>query len=276
MESLSTIAQNPLFSHAFVLIGVLVAACYFWWRAGSIYSMLDRLWRLVAGKTDVHDPVLKSLLQESRDIEKFIFTYRLKVRTVADIHRLQTWLKTHEIGISQLQKIRRWVDFKVAELVSPPPRNFAITRIVFGCVAVFVAICISPVSTSHNAYLQMRVSKVWFKTDGITVQAPFERWSFDSAACSESRANLMQLTGFNAVEADAICSAFKDGSLKGLIKETVRWQMGLGLVGVLIAIALACAGFMDAHIALEAQRLREQVYPNGANENIPVVEKDIV
>ncbi|MCF2135223.1 hypothetical protein IHE27_03375 [Mycetohabitans endofungorum] len=102
MESLSTFVQSPALSPLSIIFGGLIMVGLFWWRAGSIHIVLDRLWRLVAGKADVHDPVLKALLLESRDIEKFKYTYRLKVETMAAIHRLDKWRRTHEISMSRL------------------------------------------------------------------------------------------------------------------------------------------------------------------------------
>lgn len=143
VDSLSTFVQSPLFSRLSVVLGGLIVVGLFWWRAGSIHTVLDRLWRLVAGKADVHDPVLKSLLLESRDIEKFQFIYRLKVETMVDVHKLATWMETRGVGMARLQKIRRWVDVTSAEVVSQPPRHYVRSHCVFGCMAMLTILGIS-------------------------------------------------------------------------------------------------------------------------------------
>ncbi|WP_157122934.1 DUF6216 family protein [Pandoraea vervacti] len=267
MDSLSTFVQSPLFSRLSVVLGGLIVVGLFWWRAGSIHTVLDRLWRLVAGKADVHDPVLKSLLLESRDIEKFQFIYRLKVETMVDVHKLAAWMETRGVGMARLQKIRRWVDVTSAEVVSQPPRHYVRSHCVFGCMAMLTILGISQLAASHDAYLQMRTSKVWFKTDAVTVKAPLEGWSFNLAKCQDDRTKLANLTGFNASETNAICNAFKDDRLKALVNETVKWQAWTGIVGMLIAIFVAIINILAAGAAHEALRLRKRLYPAGVGGN---------
>lgn len=267
MESLSTFVQSPLFSRFSVVLGGLITIGLFWWRAGSIHTVLDRFWRLVAGKTDVHDPVLKSLLLESRDIEKFQYTYRLKAETMADVRRFAAWMKAHGVGMPRLQKMRRWIDLTSAEVVCQPPRHYVLSHFVFGCLIMLSILGIGQLVTSHDAYLQMRTSKVWFKTDAVTVKAPLEDWSFDVGKCEADRSGLAQLTGFNASETDVICNALKDDSLKDLVKRTVEWQAWTGIVGSLIAIVVGLINILAAGAAQEAVVLRKRLYPAGVGGN---------
>lgn len=124
MESLSSFVQSPLLSRASIALAGLLALAFFWWRAGSIHSVLDRIWRLIAGKADVHDPVLKALLQESRDIEKFQFIYRLKVETMNEMRELIAWMATHRVGMSKLQTMRKWIDTTSKEIIRQPPKHY--------------------------------------------------------------------------------------------------------------------------------------------------------
>ncbi|WP_423739680.1 DUF6216 family protein [Cupriavidus basilensis] len=112
MESLSAFVQSPLFSRLSIVITGLALLVLFWWRAGSIHSILERLWLLIAGKAEVHDPELKSIFQKNRDLEKFRFFYRLKVEPLADVRKLAAWMEVHGVGMSRLQRMRRWVDIR--------------------------------------------------------------------------------------------------------------------------------------------------------------------
>ncbi|MEJ2769016.1 DUF6216 family protein [Mycetohabitans sp. B46] len=260
MESLSTFVHSPLFSQLSIIIGGLIMVGLFWWRAGSIHSVLDRLWQLFAGKADVHDPVLKALLLESRDIEKFKYTYRLKVETMAAIHMLDKWRRTHEISMSQLQRMRSWIDTTLPEVVRQPSRHYVLIHFASACLALLLMLGIGQLAASGNAYLQMRVSKVLFKTDAVTVKAPLEGWSFDSARCAADKAGLAQLTGFNASETDAICNALKDNSLKALVKQTLKCQAWVAIAAVLVAVVVALSNILAVRSAKEALRLRKRLY----------------
>lgn len=258
MESLSTFVQSPLFSRLSVILGGLILLGLFWWRAGSIHSVLDRLWRLIAGKADAHDPTVKSMLLESRDLEKFQFFYRLKVETLAEVRKLAAWMEAHGVGMSRLLKMRRWVNVTSPEVVLQPPRHYVWSHFAFGSLAMFAVAGISQFAASPDAYLQMRASKVWFKTDSTTVKAPLEGWSFDLANCATDQANVTHMTGFRETETEVICKALKDGGLKTLVKQTVEFQAWLEITGALIAIAIAFANILAAVAAQEALRLRKR------------------
>lgn len=276
MESLSTFVQSPLFSRLSAALGGMLLIGVFWWRAGSIHSVLDRFWRLVAGKADVHDPVLKSLLLESRDIEKFQFIYRLKVETMADIRNLAAWMEEHRVGMVRLQKMRRWLDVNSAEMVRQPPKHYVLSRFLVACLAMLALLGISQLAASHNAYLQMRTSKVWFKTDAITVKAPLEGWSFNQAKCAIDRDALTQLTGFNATETEAICNALNNDGLKPLVKQTIEFQVWVGIAGIVVALGLALTNIGAASAAQAALCLRKQLYPSDVSRPSANGEKPIL
>jgi hypothetical protein len=267
VESLSTFVQSPLFSRLSIFLGGLILIGLFWWRAGSIHSVLDRLWRLIAGKADVHDPAVKSILLESRDLEKFQFIYRLKVETLADVRKLAAWMEARGVGMSRLLKMRRWVDAASPEVVLQPPKYYAVSHFVFGCLAMFAMFGLVQFAASPDAYLQMRASKVWFKTDATTVRAILEGWSFDLTNCTKEPSNIAHMTGFGDSETDVICKALKEDSLKVLVKQTIEFQMWTGIVGALIAIVVAVVNILAAGAAQEARHLRKRLYPTDAGDN---------
>lgn len=260
MESLSSFVQSPLFSRASIALAGLCALAFFWWRAGSIHSVLDRIWRLIAGKADVHDPVLKALLQESRDIEKFQFIYRLKVETMNEMRELIAWMATHRVGMSKLQTMRKWIDTTSKEMIRQPPKHYVPSHLGLATLAMIVIMGLGPLAGSHDAYLQMRASKVWFKTDAVTVKAPFEGWTFRQDQCASNRSVLAQITGFSQSETEAICDALKNDGLKPLVKQTVEFQAWTGIVGIAIALIFAFTNLGAAISAQAANRLRKKLY----------------
>lgn len=259
MESLSSFIQSPLFSKFFAVIGAALSIAIFWWRAGSVHALLERLWRLVAGRTEAHDVVVKTILQESRDVERFNFTYRMKLGSIAAIHKLDKWRRAHDIGMSQLQQVRRWIDTDSTEMLRQPPRRYVAVHLVVALFALLSTVPTGWLATSHDAYLQMRASKVWFKTDGTTVKAPFENWSFDAGQCLLDRAGMIRMTQFNQSEADAVCNAFKDGELKQLTHKTLATQLRVGIFFLLAALTVGVSRFLAAGSAQKAITLRRRL-----------------
>ncbi|WP_141639929.1 DUF6216 family protein [Cupriavidus basilensis] len=114
MESLSSIFQSPLATALISPLLAFVGLTFFWFRVGSLHSLLERIWRLVTGKAEVENPQLKKLIQENRDLERFRFIYGLKIETQPEFQRLMSWLHRHKVGIARLQRVRKWIGHSFA------------------------------------------------------------------------------------------------------------------------------------------------------------------
>ncbi|WP_155629929.1 DUF6216 family protein [Burkholderia stagnalis] len=260
MDSLTQLVKNPLFSGFSTGVVGLALIGLLWWRAGSIHSILDRVWRLIAGRAEVQNSTLKAFLQASRDLEKFRFIFRLKVETIADFNKLMTWMDVHSLGISALQKIRRWVDPRAPEIVLQPPKNYIKVKIfAVGVVSVVFLGC-NILGASRSTLFQMKESEVWFKTDAFVVGSPFGSWSFNSSDCEGGMEDVMRKTGFLAHEVAAICNAMKDDSLKKLVRQDLRLQQAIGIIGMLVALVVMLSNIFSAVAAQEATRLRKKLY----------------
>lgn len=264
MDTLSALVQSPVFSGLSAASLLVAGIVFYWWRAGSVHIVLDRLWRLIGGGHDVHDPVLRSMLLESRDVEKFRFSYRLNVETMAEIHHLATWLQTHRVGIKKLQKLRRWVDVGSPEVIREPHKRTSLFLYAAFGISILACLIITKVAGSDNAYLRMRESEVWFKTDAMTVEAIFGGWSFDSKKCQARGPDLEILTGFTTTESDVVCNALRDGSLRKFVSETRKKQKYIGLTCMLAFVWLAAIASRAAAAAQEAARLRNRLYSLGS------------
>lgn len=265
MQSLSTVVQSPLFSWLAAALGGLILFSLFWWRAGSFFSLLDRFWRLITGKADLHDPILNSLLQESLDLEKFQLIFGVKAETTADLHKFAAWRNANRVGMLSIHKARRWIDVTSTEVVRQPSKHYVPSRLVLVFLATLCIVGVGYLAASRNAYLQMRASKVWFKTDAVTVMAPFENWSFDQAKCEADRVDVMRSTGFNTSETDTICEALMQDGLKPLVMKTVKQQELTGILFMFIALVVMLINFYSVLGAQEALSLRRRLRPTSGS-----------
>ena len=230
MEMLSSLVQSPLLQPAAFTLMSIVLLAFFWWRAGSIRSVLDRLWHLMAGRSDVNDPILKELLINSRDLERFRFTYRLKVDSLAEVHKLHAWSAQHQIDLANLTALRDWVDPKHPRLIKAPPKSlFVIETLVVGVLAVstfFFGALLLP----SGALLQTKESGVYFRAQESSIEHPFRWWRYGADSCHSNLDSVMRETGFTRNEAELICAALKEGKLKSFIvdnQSTQRWLLAL-------------------------------------------------
>lgn len=259
MESLSTVVQSPFLAAIASPILVIALAAFFWWRAGSIHSMLERLWRLVAGKAEVEDPALRKLMQETRDLEKFRFVYGLRIESMSELQCLMSWMKRHDISIAKLQTAKPWISIESAELVKKPT-----TRYVIGCVVSIIICYVLIVGALHlfasnEVLLKMRESEVWFRTDGEAVRTIWGNRLATLSSCSGNIETLAKSSGFSSDEASALCTGFEDKSLHKLVHREVRKQQWLfgGLATVFVA--LLGLRFLKLRAAAAAAEIRKKI-----------------
>jgi hypothetical protein len=251
MNQFSSFISSPIFTALTGPTLIIFMIVLFWYRTGTIHSLLERLWRLAAGKIEVGDPQLNKFIKETRDLERFRFIYGLKVGNPEDLHKLLAWLKKHSIDIDLAQRAKKWIDIKTAEIIVSPSKGYVVRQGISVIFYGLLAIGASSVSSSHLALLQMEATGTWFLTDAKSVRPIVGDWLIDATRCEKKPAELVLGTGFSENEATLICDALKTDGLNELVKTTTRQQeiSGFGLacgLFVLILIGLARLGAANA------------------------------
>ncbi|EHP40339.1 hypothetical protein OR16_26378 [Cupriavidus basilensis OR16] len=160
---------------------------------------------------------------------------------------------------------RRAVTIRSTEVVLSPPKHYLPGKFVTAGIALLMTFGIAQLAVSPVAYLQMRASKTWFKTDATTVKSPFDAWSFDATDCSTDTTKVTRITGFLVSETDAICKALREDGLKPLVKQTIEFQGWTGVVGLLITLMIVFFSILAAFAAQEAVLLRKRLYGEGTS-----------
>lgn len=81
------------------IIILLVIFLKFFFRAGSIFFLKDRFWRLLGGKPIFHDVRAQLLFQELREIEHFRAEYGFSVSSLSDIDDFLVWRSRHNVPV---------------------------------------------------------------------------------------------------------------------------------------------------------------------------------
>lgn len=259
MDPVTSFIQSPLFTKLSGPLLIIISIILFWWRAGSIHAILERLWRLAAGKTEIQDSVLKEFIQENRDLEKFRFMYGLKIETKTDLHRLLTWIKRHGLDIARVQSARRWVSANSEDIITSPQNSYFVRKGVLVIACGLISIATSQILFSKFALLQMRESTVWFLADAKVARDVFGRWTINLDLCSNVEAQIPKATGFSETETGSLCRAFNDESLKRLIDGTVQEQRVIASIIVFIASFFIIYGILQIRSAEEARIIKRRV-----------------
>ncbi|MDF2864677.1 MAG: hypothetical protein K0S02_4949 [Achromobacter mucicolens] len=232
-------------------------------RAGSAHFLLDRLWRIAAGRREVQDSVLKDIQQESRDLEIFRFFYRVPLQSLADLHKLDRWAKAHNVGMSKLKTLWRWVDVRNSAIVLRP-HSMSIPALIFLVVVLWILSMIAgSLLASPYGYFHMKESKVWFKTDANTVRSMTlwgEDWVFAAKECAAESPDLLEKTGFRKSELLDLCRALDSGSMKDQVHSLVkqqRWLASIFLLSFIVGLAVAIRAALGT---VEAEKLWKELH----------------
>lgn len=259
MNSFTSVVLSPLFTPLVVTCVASALIALYCWRAGSMHIVLDAIWKLTTGRADADDPIVRSLLRERLDVERFRLMYRLKVQNLDDVHKLARWAALSEISVGQLTKLGRWVDPTSREVVMKPPKRHARWQAIGIVVAASAALLSLQAVTSQQAWLRMKDSNVGFKSNGAAVSSPFDQWSFDESHCLSQRKDMEKVSGFTAVEVNSICAAFNERSFESFVAHTISFQRWTGVIAVVLSLALAANFTRAVSEARAAVSLREKL-----------------
>lgn len=260
MEAFNSLLQSPWLQPAMTALAFVALLAWFWWRTGSIRSVLDRVWHLLAGSTDVNDPILKEVLVNSRDLERFRFTYRIKVDSLDDVHKLHAWSQQHRLDIAALSSAREWVDVTRSDLIKDPPSAYIRRRAWLAGLLLVVVYGLGALLLPSGALLRMKASDTLFRMHSSSLQHPLWFWSVSSSDCKMSVDAVVRKTGFTRGETELICGMLLDGNAKSLIDENEAAQRWI-FVGALVLLLLWSSPFLwqigSAQAAIDLRRRME-------------------
>lgn len=155
MDSLATLPLGA-FLNVLLLPAAILAIVFFWWRAGTTQSIMELLWRLFHGRQPINDTRLAAFVDQARELERFRFTFGIKVHSIADLHRFIDWQARNNLSIVQLQQASRWIDTSRHDFIVAPRR--ALILGIVTCLLLCVAGLISAqvMLRSDVAYLKAR------------------------------------------------------------------------------------------------------------------------
>lgn len=218
---------------------------------------------IAAGRREAQDSVLKKIQQESRDLEIFRFFYRMPLQSLADLHKLDSWAKAHNVGMLKLKTLWRWVDVRNSAVVRRPnkmwkPALFFLVVVLWTFFMIAGCLLASP-----YGYFHMKESNVWFKTNANTVRNVTlwgEDWVFAATECATESPDLLEKTGFRKSELLDLCRVLGSDSMKDQVYSLVKQQRLLALLlflPSLVGLAIVIRAFSGA---TEAEKLWKELY----------------
>ncbi|WP_373323903.1 DUF6216 family protein [Pandoraea communis] len=268
---------SPFISTLIVPLLLLLAFVFVRWRSGSANILLDRIWRVVAGKREVEDRSILRHLQEMHDLEAFCFRHGIRVGRLGDARNLVWFADSKRIPMRDFSRAAPWVDVTHPNFVRPPSLMQSVGMyVIFGVLLGLAAVIVSA-GESRSAMLTTQGSRVTFlaDSDGIRSPASFEisafgrslmsTWTVSTSTCKSDPLALVRAAAFTESESKAICSSMLDGSLSNQISKSVAFQRQAA--GVAALVVMTCASMLLLHVlrGVNARRLLKRIVDAQAN-----------
>ena len=258
---------SPFVSTLIVPCLLLLAFVYVRWRSGSANVLLDRVWRVVAGKRDVVDPSIRRHLQEVHDLEAFCFRHGIKIDQLADARNLVWFANSKRIPMRDFSKAAPWVDVAHPNFVQPPSKRESFGMYLIFAALLWSAYVIVDLGDSRSAMLITNDSGLTFLADSEGVRSLFRSdvsvagrslvssWAVSEQMCQNEQLVLVNTAGFTEGESTAICTAMLDGTLRDQIGRSVKFQRRAA--GTLALVFMACGSLLLLHVlrGISARRL---------------------
>lgn len=222
MTSYNSILSNPYLAIAVAII-VIILVIFAWFRAGTIISLLERLWTLIVGKADVNDPILLKFNKDIRDIEQFNFVYGLKLTSIEQMHKVIRLVELRKLSFVDVRSARKWIDMQNMN-IQLPTKSYINWKIISFVLCAVLLILSSTALGAKSVLLQFKTSKTWFFLDQHKAQGFSVNWVLESEQCDSLEKKEASIPALKENEKQIICESFKDKSFAEYLAKTLRSQ----------------------------------------------------
>ncbi|MBF5039892.1 hypothetical protein INP77_10360 [Methylophilus sp. 13] len=237
MASLSSLLNNPILVSTGPFIIIFLIACI-WFRAGTIVSLLERVWRLAAGKAEISDSKLIKLNKELRDIEQFNFLYGFKIKSIGQMHQIIEWMEKHKLGFADIRSTKKWIDMRTMT-IQLPSESYIKWRIAgFIFCALLLMLTSFPLGLK-SALLQFKDSKTWILLDKHKAEGLISNWVLGVNQCDGSQESKSLIPELTKSEKEIICQSFQDKEVTEYVEKTLHTQRLLfGFIFVALVLSI--------------------------------------
>lgn len=243
-----------------LLLCFIALIFYCFYRAGSIYFLVDRIWKITSGRDKFSNKEIDQIWNEIRDVESFQFKTRLAVNSHAQIQRIKCYVDEKNLVWRDLIPAGKHFDVKALRIRDKK-------YLFWGLVNSFAALlCYAFLSLptyfypkyNHVAYLYFKDSKIDFQYYGDKVV--IKNFTIDKNKC-ENVDNLKKeiiVDKLKPEDINVFCKAINSED-KQYYKDTIKQQKFMVVIWMGIFILLAIILFRQAWSFFMTRELRKKI-----------------
>ncbi|HDS4800151.1 TPA: hypothetical protein QH081_004737, partial [Klebsiella pneumoniae] len=227
MESLISSIWNfdGLINSALIFVTFGLLGVFIWKRAGSAYSLLNRLWEFCLGGKTFHDGKINAYFNERNDVERFNVLFNVGAKNKEEIKSLINWTKKKNIDIRHVTAAKGW--FEISTLKAIKPLFIANVGVFVSCVLTmlllsnFMLLALKP-----SALVRLGDDKSWVWINDHIAESSiwtnnylplnWTEWKLDKKQCESEdfdKTVFSEKAGISVRSVDRICENFSSGSL---------------------------------------------------------------
>ncbi|MBN3748306.1 hypothetical protein G3N96_23190 [Burkholderia sp. Se-20373] len=260
MSAILGAAIVPFMTNILSILGPACFAIYAIFRLNSTQIIREKIWSTFVGDKDFNDTKLQSFGQAQLDLTRFRLVYGVSARSVADLHRLLSWMDRHRLTPIEVKRARACIDPSKDEPLTAPRTRHLIARAALLAVIATALVLTFKASTSRTTLLTMHASKTWLWSDGASVEGVRGKpWRLDARSCASFPLPAPALTRLTDNETVAICKGFADGTLKDTVSKGLTDQRQAAIVLMVFAFPIMAIVAFSLGGALNARSLVHRV-----------------
>ncbi|TAI78631.1 hypothetical protein C1459_06880 [Klebsiella pneumoniae] len=238
MESLISSIWNfdGLINSALIFVTFGLLGVFIWKRAGSAYSLLNRLWEFCLGGKTFHDGKINAYFNERNDVERFNVLFNVGARNKEEIKSLINWTKKKNIDIRHVTAAKGW--FEISTLKAIKPLFIANVGVFVSCVLTmlllsnFMLLALKP-----SALVRLGDDKSWVWINDHIAESSiwtnnylplnWTEWKLDKKQCESEdfdKTVFSEKAGISVRSVDRICENFSSGSLSDTLNNIIKNQ----------------------------------------------------
>ncbi|WP_202305546.1 DUF6216 family protein [Dryocola clanedunensis] len=247
MESVAAIIvkYDTIINSAFWLILLLSILFYISLRAGSAYSIVNRLWQFFLGPPEFFDKKLNKLWNERNDIEHFNMLFNVKAKNKQEINKFISWVKNNKIDIIKISRAKGWFNFSTLEAVRPKT-IITILILVGALLCIYGFFVTMTVAAKPAALVKIEKDEPWIwvglkQTSNYipnldTSNFKFNNWSLSLEQCVNKnfdRDKFSLKTNLKRTTIDMLCKSFTDEIDQKSISAIIKKQNAFFILSII-------------------------------------------
>ena len=247
MESVAAliVKYDTLINSVFCIFILLTTFFYIAQRAGSAYSITNRIWQFTLGKSSFSDKKINSFWIEKNDVEHFNMLFNVKAKNKNEIKKFIAWVNNNHIDIAKVSRAKGW--FNISKLEAKIP-TYKVTASVLIIILINIYLFFASITIAEKsaALIKVKDAEPWiwvgknyssnyFPNISIT-EMHWRNWSLTIKDCEDKKFDkdhFANETGLKAETIQILCKSFSDKKSQEYISKTIKQQNALFFISII-------------------------------------------